>query len=126
MAGIETNLHDLQSCVEACTRAAHTIQIAATAFEQHVSQQNGQSDFIAVLVARASEVQACARDQVGALRELRQNLALLRAELTLSDTPQRRGSAERQEPGTRRQNGKEAGVVRTLSHRVKKKGKTQS
>ena len=46
-----------------------------------------------LLVRRAKDLQACALDQSGALRELRQNVALLRAELKLSNTAQRRGAA---------------------------------
>ena len=117
IAGIETNLDDLQSCVEACTRAAQTIQGDAVAVARHVSQLNGQSDLISALVARASEVQSCARDQTGALRELRHNVAALRAELKLSDPPPRRGSPEQREPGTGRQN---SGGVGALTQRVKK------
>jgi len=92
MAGIDTNIDDLQSGVEACTRAAHTIQSDAAAVDRQVSTRIERADLIGVLVKRAKELQACALDQSGALRELRQNVALLRAELKLksSSTVQRR------------------------------------
>jgi hypothetical protein len=93
MAGIDTNLDDLQSGVEACTRAAHTIQSDATAVDRQVSKLIEHADLIGLLVRRAQELQVCVRDQKGALRELRQNVALLRAELKLSYTAQRRGGA---------------------------------
>ena len=91
VAGIETNLDDLQSYVEACVRAAQTIQSDAAAVERQMSGPNGHADLVSALVARASEVQACARDQVGALRELRHNVAMLCAalKLTHADPPRR-------------------------------------
>jgi len=72
MAGIDANLDDLQSGVEACTRAAHTIQRDAAAVERQASQQIEHADLIGLLVRRAEELQTCALDQSGALRELRQ------------------------------------------------------
>jgi hypothetical protein len=87
MAGIDTNIDDLQSGVEACTRAAHTIQSDAAAVDRQVSTRIEHADLIGVLVKRAKELQACALDQSGALRELRQNVALLRAELKLKSSP---------------------------------------
>jgi hypothetical protein len=96
MAGIDTNLDDLQSGVEACTRAAHTIQSDAEAVDQQVSKLIEHADLIGLLVGRAKELQVCALDQSGALRELRQNVAVLRAELKLSNTAQRRsGTSDR-------------------------------
>ena len=100
MAGIDTNLDDLQSGVEACTRAAHTIRIDAAAVDQQVSKLIEHADLIGLLVRRAGELQAAALDQSGALRELRQNVALLRAELKLPNTAQRRVG-----PSDRRKNG---------------------
>jgi hypothetical protein len=93
MAGIDTNLDDLQSGVEACTRAVHTIQNDAAAVDRQVSKQIERGDSIGLLVRRAKELQACVLDQSGALRELRQNIALLRTELKLSNTAQRRSDA---------------------------------
>ena len=106
MAGIDANLDDLQSGVEACTRAAQTIQSDAAAVDQQVSKLIERADLIGLLVRRAQALQVCVRDQKGALRELRQNVALLRAELKLnsSSTVQRRrsGAGDR-----RRGNGKD-------------------
>jgi hypothetical protein len=48
---------------------------------------------IGLLVRRAKELQACVLDQSGALRELRQNIVLLRAELKMASRPSRRGGA---------------------------------
>ena len=93
MAGIDTNLDDLQSGVEACTRAAHIIQSDAEAVDQQMSKLIEHADLIGLLIKRAKELQVCALDQIGALRELRQNVALLRAELKLSNTAQRRSGA---------------------------------
>jgi hypothetical protein len=56
-----------------------------------VSKHVEHADLITLLVRRAKQLQACALDQSGALRELRQNFALLRAELKLPNTAQRRG-----------------------------------
>jgi hypothetical protein len=100
MAGIDTNLDDLQSGIEACSRAAHTIQSDAAAVDQQVSKHVEHADLIRLLVRRAKQLQACAFDQSGALRELRQNFALLRAELKLPNTAQRRGGTR-----DRRRNG---------------------
>jgi hypothetical protein len=102
MAGIDANLDDLQSGVEACTRAAHTIQNDAAAVDRQVSRLIEHSDLVGLLIRRARELQACVLDQSGALRELRQNIVLLRAELKLSQAVQRRGGA-----GDRRKNGDE-------------------
>ena len=107
MAGIDANLDDLQSGVEACTRSAHTIQRDAAAVDRQVSQLIEHADLIGLLVRRAKELQTCALDQSGALRELRQNVALLRAELKLSPTAQRRGGAG----DRRRGNGKDRDSV---------------
>lgn len=113
MAGIDTNLDDLQSGIEACTRAAHTIQTDAVAVDQQLSRLVDHADLIGLLIRRANELEASARDQSGALRELRQNVALLRAELKLSDTAQRRANAtqRRRGAGERRQNNKNGDSV---------------
>jgi len=103
MAGIDTNLDDLQSGVEACTRAAQTIQIDAAAVDQQISKLIEHADLIGVLVRRAKELQMCVLDQSGALRELRQNIDLMRVELQPSSTAQRRGGAG----DRRRRNGKD-------------------
>jgi hypothetical protein len=93
MAGIDANLDDLQSGVEACSRAAHTIQSDAAAVDQQVAKLIEHADLVGLFARRARELQACALDQSGALRELRQNIVLLRAELKLPHTALRRGGA---------------------------------
>jgi hypothetical protein len=104
MAAIDTNIDDLQSGVEACTRAARAIQSDAAAVDPQVSKQIEHADSIGLLIRRAKELQACALDQSGALRELRQNIVLLRAELRLqlSTTAQRRrgGAGDRRRKST--------------------------
>jgi hypothetical protein len=109
MAGIDTNLDDLQSGVEACTRAARSIQRDAAAVDQRVSKQIEHADLIGLLVRRAKELQACALDQSGALRELRQNIVLLRAELKLRLSPSTQG--RRGGVGDRRRNSKDLDSV---------------
>lgn len=100
MAAIDTNIDDLQSGVEACTRAAHTIQSDAAAVDRQIEHANS----IGLLVRRAKELQACALDQSGALRELRQNIMLLRAELKVQLTT----SAQRRRGGAGDRRGKSA------------------
>jgi hypothetical protein len=60
------------------------------------------ADLIGLLVRRAKELQACALGQSGALRELRQDVTLLRAELKLKSSPtvQRRRSGAGGRRGT--------------------------
>lgn len=101
MAGIDTNLDDLQSGLEACTRAAEAIKGDAEAVDRLVYKLTQRADSVGLLVKRAEELQACVLDQSGALRELRQNIALLCEELKLSHTAQRRDGA-----GDRRNNSR--------------------
>jgi len=102
MAGIDTNLDDLQSGVEACTRAARTILRDAAAVDLRVSKLKQLPDLTGVLVRRAKELQACVFDQSGALRELRQNIALLRSELELSTARRNGGEGDRRRNDDRR------------------------
>jgi hypothetical protein len=93
MAGIDANLDDLQSGVEAFTRAAHAIELDAAAVDQKISKNGERANLIGRFVKQAKELQTCAHDQSGALQELRQNVDLLRAELKLSNNLQRRSGA---------------------------------
>src|SRR5688572_24587416 len=77
LAGIDANLDDLQSGVEACSRATHTIHTDAAAVDLQVSKLIEHVGLVGRLVRRARELEACVLDQSGALRELRQNFVLL-------------------------------------------------
>ena len=79
MAGIETNLDDLQSGIEACVRAADTLRADTTKF-------NGFLDapLLRAAVRHVKELQACARDQRAAMRELRDAISRLQQELKRS------------------------------------------
>ncbi len=57
MGGIDTNLDDLQSGVEACTRAAHSMQNDAAAVDQQISTLIEHPDLLGVLVRRARELE---------------------------------------------------------------------
>jgi hypothetical protein len=76
IASITANLDDLQSGLEACTRAADILQADTAKLNGLVGAPLRRS------VARhVKEMRACARDQRAALRELRESIANLRKEL---------------------------------------------
>ena len=79
MANIDANLDDLQSGVEASSRAADTLFADTTKF-------NGLADapLLRAVVRHVKNQQACARDQRAALTELRDNIWGLQQELTRS------------------------------------------
>jgi predicted nucleic acid-binding Zn-ribbon protein len=97
MAGIDANLDDLQSGVEACVRAADSLHNDATGFEEILKHiQNAPQ--IGALTKRAAELQACARDQQEALQDLREGIARLQEELKHSNDavrPPRLSAADR-------------------------------
>ena len=78
------NVDDLQSGVEACSRAADALHTAAERFGE-ILKQLENAPLVGPLMKRAADLQACARDQRGALRELRRGLAALRADLKHAD-----------------------------------------
>jgi len=84
MAGIDANLDDLQSGVEAAARSACTIQTEAARFDDLLKRTHN-APLIRSLERRAEELKACVRDQRGALQELRDGLARLQEEVTRSN-----------------------------------------
>lgn len=79
MAGIDTNLDDVQAGAEATSRAADTL-IADT------TKLNGQlkGSLLRAVTRHVLELRACAADQRTALDELRRSLARLRQDLRLA------------------------------------------
>ena len=79
MAGIDTNLDDLQAGVEASSRAANILQSDTTKFDGLL-----KAPLLRAVVRHVKEVQECARDQRAALVELRDGISRLQRELTRS------------------------------------------
>ena len=76
MASIDTNLDDLQSGIEACSRAANTLQTDTTKFNELLD-----APLIRAVVRHVEGLQVCARDQRVAMEELRESITRLRQEL---------------------------------------------
>jgi hypothetical protein len=76
MAGIDANLDDLQSGMEASSRAAENLHTDTTKFDGLL-----KGPVLRSVLRHVQELRACARDQRGALQELRNSLAKLRNEL---------------------------------------------
>ncbi len=83
MAGIDANLDDLQSGVEACSRAADALRATATASDVALKQVK-DAPGLESLSRRVADLQACTRDQRGALRELREAITRLHEHLERS------------------------------------------
>ena len=79
MAGIDTNLDDLQAGVEASSRAANVLQSDTTKFDGLL-----KAPLLRAIVRHVKEVQECARDQRAALKELRDGISRLQRELARS------------------------------------------
>lgn len=97
MAAIDVNLDDLQSGVEASSRAADALHTDAAGFNK-ILKRFKNVPLIGSLVRRAAELQACARDQRAALRELREDISRLQKDLTRSSgtvRPPRASAADR-------------------------------
>jgi hypothetical protein len=80
MAGIAANLDDLQSGLEACSRAADALHNESKRVDgilKHIKS----APLIGSLVRHAADLLACARDQREALRELRDGIGRLQQEL---------------------------------------------
>jgi hypothetical protein len=82
LTGIDTNLDDLQSGLDAGSREADRIQKAAASIEQLQLEPLAGARLVGSLVRHTRELQACVRDQRAALQELRTTVAQLRNELT--------------------------------------------
>jgi hypothetical protein len=79
LAGIYTNLDDLQAAVEALSRAADLLRSDTTKFDGLLKEP-----LLRAVVRHVKEVQECARDQRAALEELRDGISRLQRELTRS------------------------------------------
>ena len=82
--GIEANLDDLQSGIEASARAAHSLQADATRSRKLTRSQTESSTLVKV-ERHATELQTCAGEQRAALRELRTGIHQLQHELARSE-----------------------------------------
>ena len=80
LAGIDTNLDDLQASIEACSRAANALRTDTTN-----SAGGFRAPLLRTVVQHVRDVQACARDQRAAMQELREGIALLQQELKRSN-----------------------------------------
>jgi hypothetical protein len=93
MACIDANLDDVQAGLEACSRAADTLQADTARFNGFL---NGS--LVRSVVRHVKDLQACARDQSVALQELRDSIAGLREELVASERSVRPPPLERAKP----------------------------
>lgn len=84
MTGIETNLDDVQSGVDAGSREAGHIQKTAASIDRLRLQRLDSADLIGTLIHQVKELQVCVRDQRAAMHELRHAVVGLRDELTRS------------------------------------------
>ena len=99
LTGIDTNIDDLESGVDAGSREADHIEKAAAGIERLQLKTLESADLLGRLVRHAKELKACVRDQRAALQELRNTMARLRDELrgsSLAGPPA--DAADRQRP----------------------------
>jgi hypothetical protein len=99
LTGIDTNLDDLESGVDAGAREADSIQKTAANIERLQLKTFESADLLGRLRRHATELQACVRDQRAALQELRTTVARLHDELARSSasvSPPRDNAADRQ------------------------------
>ena len=80
MAGIDTNLDDLQAGLEACSRTADGLHGDIVKVDGLLKQMQS-AELARSLLRHATELQTCAREQRGALQELREAIAQLQQEL---------------------------------------------
>ncbi len=79
IAHIDANLDDLQSGLEACSRAAETLHTDTTKFIDLAS-----TPLLRAVTRHVTDLQAVARDQRMALQELRETISRLLQELKRS------------------------------------------
>ena len=84
LTGIDTNLDDLESGVDAGAREADHIRKTAASIERLQNTTLESAHLLGTLVRHAKELQACVRDQRAALQELRKTVARLHDELKAS------------------------------------------
>jgi ABC-type transporter Mla subunit MlaD len=78
---IETNLDDLQSCVDAANRVAETLATDVTSVNRLFASHKQHESISGNLVKQAKALTSCVRDQREALSELRHSVARLQQEL---------------------------------------------
>ena len=78
---INTNLDDLQSGIEAESRAVSSVQDDAARVDQLLATGLGTANLLGSLVRNTRELRMCLRDQRAALAEIRENIAHLREEV---------------------------------------------
>jgi len=83
LAGIDANIDDLQSAVEASSRTADALHSDAAGFSQTLRWIK-DAPAIESVVRRAAELQVSARDQSGVINDLREAVARLHEELQFS------------------------------------------
>ena len=81
MLAIAANLDDLQSGVEASSRAADSLRADASRYERLTLRKESALTLSSV-TRHAAELRMCLRDQLAALQELRGGINRLREELT--------------------------------------------
>ena len=84
LTGIDANLDDLESGVDAGSREANHIRQTAAKIERLQLKALESADLLGRLVRHAQELQVCVRDQRAALQELRATVAQLHEELKAS------------------------------------------
>jgi len=85
LTGINTNLDDLQSGVDAGSREAEHIRRTAASIDRLQVAALESADLARTLLRHAAELQVCVHDQRAALQELRDAVTRLRDELTSSN-----------------------------------------
>ena len=99
LTGIDANLDDLESGVDAGSREADHIRQTAARIERLQLKALESADLLGRLVRHATELQTCVRDQRAALQELRTTVARLHDELQRSSAavpPPRASATDRQ------------------------------
>ena len=96
LIGINTNLDDLESGVDAGSREAHRIQKTAARIERLQLKTLESAALLGTLARQVKELQACVRDQRAAMDELRATVARLRVEIAVNLRRAPADSADRQ------------------------------
>ena len=81
MTNIDANIDDLQSGVEAGSRAVGSLEKDAARVDRLLADQLRSADLVGSVTRRTEQVRACLEDQRRALSELRANMMLLRVEM---------------------------------------------
>jgi small ligand-binding sensory domain FIST len=81
LTGIDANLDDLESGVDAGSREADHIRQTSARIERLQIKALESADLLGRLVRHATELQICVRDQRAALQELRTTVARLHDEV---------------------------------------------